>query len=278
MHRAGAALVAQGVAMKALVSEIRDGRLEAGIVARFVALLVLALLLPRARRSRRPAAAPLRLTLQQAVTLGLKQAPEIAIANLTLAESQQARTAARGALLPQVSFGVSEKVTRASLESVFGKKVPAFRITRGRSGRSRRAHGVDAGVRSHALEPVARGARGGQRRRRAPDHRARAERAAGGLAVPRHAAGVGRGRGRGVATRAGRRRSSISRATCSATASAPASTRCAPTSSTRTSGSGTPRRRRSWPSRSKGCGGCSASTLTSRSSWPIARASSRRRC
>ena len=127
MHRAGAALVAQGVAMKALVSEIRDGRLEAGIVARFVALIVLALLLPaRSTFAQPPAAAPLRLTLQQAVTLGLKQAPEIVIANLTLAESQQARTAARGALLPQVSFGVSEKVTRASLESVFGKKVPGF--------------------------------------------------------------------------------------------------------------------------------------------------------
>src|SRR5947207_1305661 len=38
MHRGGAALVAQGVAMKALVSEILEGRLEAGIVARFVAL------------------------------------------------------------------------------------------------------------------------------------------------------------------------------------------------------------------------------------------------
>jgi len=126
MHRAGATLVAQGVAMKALVSEIRAGRLEAGIVARFVALIVLALLLPPRATFAQPAATPLRLTLQQAVALGLKQAPEVAIANLTLAESQQARTAARGALLPQLSFGVSEKVTRASLESVFGKKVPGF--------------------------------------------------------------------------------------------------------------------------------------------------------
>ena len=127
MHRGGAALVAEGVAMKALVSEIRDGRLEAGIVARFVALFVLALLLPSRATFAQPAVAtPLRLTLQQAVSLGLKQAPEIAIANLTLAESQQARTAARGALLPQLSFDVSEKVTRASLESVFGKKVPGF--------------------------------------------------------------------------------------------------------------------------------------------------------
>jgi len=127
MHRGGATLVAQGVAMAALVSEIRAGRLEAGIVARFVALLVLALLVPsRLTFAQSPAATPLRLTLQQAVTLGLKQAPEVAIANLNLAESQQTRTAARSALLPQVSFGVSEKVTRASLESVFGKKVAGF--------------------------------------------------------------------------------------------------------------------------------------------------------
>ena len=156
--------------MKALVSEIRDGRLEAGIVARFVALLVLALLLPSRATFAQPAVAtPLRLTLQQAVTLGLKQAPEVAIANLTLAESQQARTAARGALLPQVSFGVSEKVTRASLESVFGKKVAGFPdhtgpfwSVRGRPARrrcrsstsrcgtsgARRAKGVNAAPRS----------------------------------------------------------------------------------------------------------------------------------
>src|SRR6186997_1928697 len=80
MHRAGAALVAKGVAMQALVGEIREGRLEAGIVARFVALLVLALLLPaRSTSAQPPTAAPLRLTLQQAVWLGLKQAPEVAI-------------------------------------------------------------------------------------------------------------------------------------------------------------------------------------------------------
>jgi outer membrane protein TolC len=127
MHRGGAVLMAQGVAMKELVSEIRQGRLEAGIVARFVALVVLALLLPsRPALAQELTAAPLRLTLQQAVTLGLEQAPEIAIANLNFAQSQQTRTAARGALLPQVSFGVSEKVTRASLEALFGRKVPGF--------------------------------------------------------------------------------------------------------------------------------------------------------
>ena len=126
MHRAGARLTAQGVAMNALVDEIREGRLEAGIVARFVALVLLALLLPKPALAEARAAAPLRLTLQQAVTLGLTQAPEIAIANLNLAESQQARVAARGALLPQISFGVTEKVQRASLEALFGKKVPGF--------------------------------------------------------------------------------------------------------------------------------------------------------
>jgi outer membrane protein TolC len=127
MHRAGAVLTAHGVAMKALVGEIREGRLEAGIVARFVALIVLALLLPvRPATAQDAPTTPLQLTLQQAVALGLKQAPEVAIANLNLAESQQSRTAARGALLPQVSFGVTEKVTRASLEALFGRRVPGF--------------------------------------------------------------------------------------------------------------------------------------------------------
>jgi outer membrane protein TolC len=70
--------------------------------------------------------APLRLTLSQAVAIGLKQSPEVAIANLNLAESQEGRTAARGALLPQISLNASEKVTRASLEALFGSRVPGF--------------------------------------------------------------------------------------------------------------------------------------------------------
>jgi outer membrane protein TolC len=73
-----------------------------------------------------PPSATLRLTLQQAVSIGLQQSPEVAIAHLNLVEAQEARTAARSALLPQISLNANEKVTRASLEALFGTKVPGF--------------------------------------------------------------------------------------------------------------------------------------------------------
>ena len=127
MHVDGARLVAEGVAMKAFVEDVRAHRVHAGVVARVLSLAVLVVfshVIPASAQA--TAAAPLRLTLSEAVRTGVRQSPEVAIANLDLAESQEARTAARGALLPQVALRASERVTRASLEAVFGSRVEGF--------------------------------------------------------------------------------------------------------------------------------------------------------
>ena len=127
MHRAGASFRAEGVVMKALVEEMRaEGFDSGGLVARLVAVLAMAMFAPLALHAQEVKPAPIRLTLQQAVVMGLQQAPEVAIANLNLAQSQEGRTIARSALLPQVSLTASEKVTRASLEALFGRQVPGF--------------------------------------------------------------------------------------------------------------------------------------------------------
>jgi outer membrane protein TolC len=127
MHLAGARLVAEGVAMTALVDDVRAGRLDACGLPRILTIAVLALLAPAATLwAQNSKIEPMQLTLQQAVAIGLRQTPEVAIANLNLAESQQRQTAARGALLPQVSFRASETVTRASLDAVFGRRVAGF--------------------------------------------------------------------------------------------------------------------------------------------------------
>ncbi len=129
MHAAGARLTAEGVAMRALVDEVRRRR-RAGAGAGALTLAALAALAwaaPSHAQAPTPSAPPpVRLTLQQAVTLGLRQAPEVAIANLALAERQQGQVMARSELLPQVSFRATERVTRASLPVVFGEKVPGF--------------------------------------------------------------------------------------------------------------------------------------------------------
>lgn len=134
MHRGGATFIAEGVVMRALVEELRTNRFDGtNTIVKLVGAMVLVMFgwvaSAHAQDRVQPRAAsgePLRLTLQQAVAMGLKQSPEVAIANLNLAESQQQRTGARSALLPQISLNANEKVTRASLEAVFGKKVPGF--------------------------------------------------------------------------------------------------------------------------------------------------------
>jgi len=124
MCAGGACFIATGVAMRALIDELRRRKRSVQRVMALAAVAVLAFGSPAFAQA--PAAAPMRLTLQQAVKLGLQQAPEVAIANLALAERQQNQVAARGALLPQVSFRAAEKVTRASVPALFGSKVPGF--------------------------------------------------------------------------------------------------------------------------------------------------------
>jgi outer membrane protein len=131
MHRDGATLIAGDVVMKALIAELRSGHFDrAATVGKLVgAIAVIVLASLSTAHAQTPAPAPattLRLTLRQAVAMGLQQSPEVAIANLNLAEAQEGRTAARGSLLPQISFNANERVTRASLEALFGRKVPGF--------------------------------------------------------------------------------------------------------------------------------------------------------
>lgn len=70
--------------------------------------------------------APLRLTLAEAVRVALRQNPEVQIAKLNVAESQEDRSIARSALLPQASFDVADLATRRNLEAFIGRRIPGF--------------------------------------------------------------------------------------------------------------------------------------------------------
>jgi outer membrane protein TolC len=127
MHRAGARLVVSGVMMKALLDEIVERQRtnsNANRIAQIVGALVLLHGLALHAQSAPPAA--LRLTLREAVSIALRQNPQVAIANLNLAESQESRTIARAALLPNASFNASESVARGSLAATLGKTIPGF--------------------------------------------------------------------------------------------------------------------------------------------------------
>ncbi|HET9318539.1 MAG TPA: TolC family protein, partial [Bryobacteraceae bacterium] len=70
--------------------------------------------------------APLRLTLQEAVQLALKQNPQVQIAGLNLAQSEEDRKISRAALLPQVGLSVSERVNRINVEALLGQPFSGF--------------------------------------------------------------------------------------------------------------------------------------------------------
>jgi outer membrane protein TolC len=71
-------------------------------------------------------AAPLKLTLRDAVKVSLKQNPEVILANLNVDTSVEDKKLARSALLPQVGAGFSDKLTRANVETAFGQSIPIF--------------------------------------------------------------------------------------------------------------------------------------------------------
>mgnify|MGYP002381562545 CR=1 FL=1 len=92
-------------------------------------LLLLLTLLPAARgeTAQPPSPAPvIKLTLRDAVQTALKQNPQIAIANLNIAESQENTIIDRSRLLPQIGIGASEAVRRANIEAQLGRGFPGF--------------------------------------------------------------------------------------------------------------------------------------------------------
>jgi outer membrane protein len=69
---------------------------------------------------------PLRLSLATAVDRALAQNPEMQIANLQIAESQQDSNIARSALLPHASVESSESIRRLNVETLIGHQLPQF--------------------------------------------------------------------------------------------------------------------------------------------------------
>jgi len=144
IHGQGGKLIAEGCLNEAIVEEIAGrersgkgcwGRKKGSHIIFYVAFFSL-LVTPvvahgqgMSKQNPLPGDAPsgvLRLTLDQAVSLALKQNPTAQIAVLTAAESVQDRNVARAALLPQASLNVTDAVERINLQAFLGHKIPGF--------------------------------------------------------------------------------------------------------------------------------------------------------
>src|SRR5712692_7532080 len=144
IHRQGGALIAEGCLNQAIVQEIiksekgekRNGHKEGpkGSHIVFYGGLFRLLMSPMQSRAQAtasnkmlPASAPtqaLRLTLDQAVGLAIKQNPTAQIAVLTAAQSEQDKNIARAELLPQASARISDEAQKLNLQAQFGGKTP----------------------------------------------------------------------------------------------------------------------------------------------------------
>jgi len=147
IHRQGCRLVAEGCLNQAIVEDIKvEGKGTRSHVGKanrkgphiifYVALLGLTIAASAThaqgmkRSGALPANAPtqsLKLSLDQAVALALKQNPTAQQAILTAAESEQDKNIARAALLPNASFSVKDQAERDNIQALFGgKKIPGL--------------------------------------------------------------------------------------------------------------------------------------------------------
>jgi outer membrane protein len=148
IHQQGGKLIAEGCLNQAIVREIaakqqNDERAEKPAkgpkrtpIIFYVLFLGLSLASANSARAQTgavrnglPRNAPtevLRLTLDQAVELALKQNTTAQIAVIQAAEAVQDKNVARAALLPQAQLDTSDSIRRVNIEAQFGKPIPGF--------------------------------------------------------------------------------------------------------------------------------------------------------
>jgi outer membrane protein TolC/ABC-type transporter Mla MlaB component len=140
IHRQGGKLLAEGCLNQAIIEEIveaaeagkhvrrREARSKSGPIVFW--LFLASLLGPAftAHAQEKPAEGtaptPIKLTLDQAVALALKQNPQVQIGVLQAAQSEQDRLMARAALLPQAQLQVSDSARRQNIETGIGFRIP----------------------------------------------------------------------------------------------------------------------------------------------------------
>jgi outer membrane protein len=129
----GAQLIGCGLVPKSLIEEVAPEKPQpkpgkATDKKQGAGKLVLILVLPflAASIARGQDSSPLRLTLHDAVATALKENPQVLVANLNFAQSQEDKTIARSGLLPQADLEVFDRAARFNIYAQFGKPFPGI--------------------------------------------------------------------------------------------------------------------------------------------------------
>jgi outer membrane protein TolC len=144
IHRQGGQLIAEGCLNQAIVQEIvaqekqgsrsaEKARRKSSHIIFYLAFFswMLGPTIAHAQGTTKPSALPgsapsqvLKLTLDQAVSLALKQNTTAQVAILQAAQSEQDKNIARADLLPQASANISDEAQKVNLRAQFGGKTP----------------------------------------------------------------------------------------------------------------------------------------------------------
>src|SRR5215813_6934239 len=137
MYREGGQLIADGCLNQAIVREIvgeeRNGARNQNSSEKKTPIIFYLLLNASAARAQQPAGnapqnpgEPMKLTLDRAVGLALKQNPTAQIAVLQAAQAVQDKNIARAGLLPQVDLQTYDAVRRSNIQAQLGIQIPGF--------------------------------------------------------------------------------------------------------------------------------------------------------
>jgi len=145
MYRQGGQLMAEGCLNQAIVREIigqekSDGRKSDGKDSKGAPIIFYVLLfslwfgasrasaqeLPSAPAPAATVGEPLKLSLDKAVSLAVKQNPTAQIAVLQAAEAVEDKNIARAGLLPQADLQVYDALRRSNIEAQFGARIAGF--------------------------------------------------------------------------------------------------------------------------------------------------------
>ncbi len=136
LHEAGATLICKGCLTRAIVAQACGESSDAethqkkmnptGKIIKAILIGFFAFAIQNSGRTQAQEKPVVQLTLHDAVALALKQNPQVQIGVLQAAQAKQDQNIARADLLPQAQLNVSDAVTRANLETAFGRPFPGF--------------------------------------------------------------------------------------------------------------------------------------------------------
>jgi outer membrane protein len=133
LSKSGVQLIGSGILPNSLIEEIcsqkqeeKDGKTHNRVKHSMLSVLLLIVCPIFMAKPMNAQEAPLRLSLHDAISVALKENPDVQIGAINIAESQQDHAIARSAIIPQAGFDIQDRAERFNLYAQFGSRFPGI--------------------------------------------------------------------------------------------------------------------------------------------------------